>query len=88
MTDADTLFVGLGIGIFFTTIAYIFYKQFISRLKSTSFYSDHVIAYKVGLIKDKAEKNNIVLAFPPHRVDLIDAIEEEVESNLDSTDIV
>ena len=84
----NDVFLGLGLGVFVATIAYIFYKQWSTRQKSTTFYYDHVVAYKVGLIKEKAIKNKIKLEFPPHRDDLIDAIEEEVDHNLNSPDSV
>lgn len=84
---AEDVFIGLGIAIILITFAYILYKAWATRRKSSDFYYDHVIAYKVGLVKDKAEKNKITLVFPPHRDDLIDAIEEEVEGDLNSINL-
>ena len=82
------LFFGLGLGVFVATIAYIFYKQWSVRQKSTTFYYDNVVAYKVGLIRGEAEKNNVTLVFPPHVDDLIDSIKEEVDHNLKSPNSV
>lgn len=88
MTDADTLFMGLGIGLFIATVAVMAYKTVMSRLKINNFYYNHVVAYKVGLIKDRAEKEKIVLVFPPDADDLIDSIKDEVSGDLDSKDVM
>lgn len=88
MTDATTGFIGIGICVFAIVLSVMMYKQWSIRQKSTSFYYNHVIAYKVGLIKDRAEKEKIMLVFPPDADDLIDSIKDGVSGDLDSEDVV
>lgn len=61
---------------------YLMYKHWLTRKDSKSFYLDHVIAYRVGLIEKKATENEIVLKFPPTYDAFTTNIESEVESDL------
>ena len=82
MTDAD-IFVGIGLASLLFVLAVILYKSVISRLKTSNFYYNHLIAYKVGLIKARAEAEKIVLVFPPDADELMDGIKDEVKQDLD-----
>lgn len=81
MADAD-IFVGIGLASLLLVLAVLVYKSVISRLKTSNFYYTHVIAYKVGLIKDRALKEKINLVFPPESDEFMDGIKDDVEKDL------
>ena len=83
MTD---IILGFGLAIILIVIAYILVSAWSERRKSRDFYLDTIIAYKVGLIVQKAEENKIEMIYPDQKDEFIDSIEKRVESDLNSVD--
>lgn len=78
--------VGIGIAAFLLVFAYVVYSAWSERRKSRDFYLDTVVAYKVGLIIQKADEKKIELVYPDQKDDFIDSIEGRVEADLNRTD--
>ena len=85
MTVVYTPFLDIGIMVLLIFCSIILYKSWNARTKASDFYNNHVIAYKVGLIKKRAVENKVDLVFPPNTDNLIDEIVKKVDSDLEST---
>lgn len=77
------LILGLCVGIFVFVCAVITYNSWNDRRKSSDFLLDTVIAFKVGLIEQKAKEKGIKLIYPQQKDGFIDEIEKEVADSLD-----
>lgn len=85
MTEAYTPFLDIGIMILLIFCSIILYKSWNARTKASDFYNNHVVAYKVGLIRKRSLENKVDLVFPPNTEGLIDEMTKEVDSDLEST---
>lgn len=80
------LIVGLSIAALVSVIGIVAYRSWEDRRKSNDFYSDTVIAYKVGTIEKKAKDNDVKLVYPKQKDEFIDKIERELEADLNRVD--
>ena len=76
------IIASLALVMLFGVLSYMMYKQWEVRYKGGNFYLRNVVAYRVGLIRQKSEKNGITMVFQPLNDSFIDEIEADVEKDV------
>lgn len=71
-----------GLLIFIAFFGYVLYDMYRSYRNCNVYERRYVAAYRVGLIKQKAEENNITLELPPLTDKYVEKLESDIEQRI------